>query len=117
MKPLEIKGEPLNTSMADLPAHVGEKLGPTDWIEMTQEQVNAFADLTGDYNYIHIDPEAAKSLAVRRDSCPRVLQPRPGGLHRPTSAYQRCRHGRELWTGQSAVPGAAAGWAPLARFG
>ena len=60
MKSLEINGEPLNTSMADLPGLVGEKLGPTDWVEMTQEQVDTFADLTGDHNYIHVDPEAAK---------------------------------------------------------
>ncbi len=61
MEPLNINGEPVNTSMADLPGRVGEKLGPTNWVEMTQEQVNAFADLTGDHNYIHIDPDAAKS--------------------------------------------------------
>lgn len=60
METLTIKGEPLNTSMADLPKQVGMKLGPTDWIEMTQQQVNTFADLTGDHNYIHVDPEAAK---------------------------------------------------------
>lgn len=35
-------------------------LGYSDWTEMTQEQVNAFADLTGDHNPIHVDPEHAR---------------------------------------------------------
>ena len=74
MQPLNINGEPVNTSMADLPGHVGEKLGPTDWVEMTQEQVNAFADLTGDHNYIHIDPERRQEFALRWDGRAWVLQ-------------------------------------------
>jgi len=61
MTSLELKGTPLNTSMADLPALIGEKLGPTNWTEMTQEEVNTFADLTNDHNYIHVDPETAKN--------------------------------------------------------
>jgi acyl dehydratase len=49
-----------NTTMAELPQRVGTHLGYTDWQEMTQEQVNAFADLTNDHNYIHVDVERAK---------------------------------------------------------
>jgi acyl dehydratase len=37
------------------------QLGHSDWAEMTQEQVNTFADLTGDHNPIHVDPERARS--------------------------------------------------------
>jgi acyl dehydratase len=38
----------------------GEELGSTDWHEVTQEDVNAFADATGDHQWIHVDPERAK---------------------------------------------------------
>jgi acyl dehydratase len=40
---------------------VGEHLGYSDWIEITQEQVNLFADATGDHQWIHVDPERAKA--------------------------------------------------------
>jgi len=44
----------------DLPAHAGEHLGHSDWHEITQDQVNTFADATGDHQWIHCDPEKAK---------------------------------------------------------
>jgi acyl dehydratase len=44
-----------------LKAKVGEHLGYSDWVEVTQEQVNLFADATGDHQWIHVDPERAKS--------------------------------------------------------
>ena len=47
-------------------ASSGRRLGPTEWREMTQERVDAFADVTEDHNYIHVDPERAKDVAVRR---------------------------------------------------
>lgn len=34
-------------------------LGSTDWVEVTQDQVNLFADATGDHQWIHVDPERA----------------------------------------------------------
>ncbi len=37
----------------------GEKLGPTDWLEVTQDRVNLFADATDDHQWIHVDPERA----------------------------------------------------------
>ena len=40
---------------------VGRALGPTDWIEITQERVNQFADATEDHQWIHVDVERAKS--------------------------------------------------------
>ncbi|MQA08149.1 MAG: dehydratase [Pseudonocardiaceae bacterium] len=39
---------------------VGEDLGYTDWMEITQDRVNQFADATGDHQWIHVDPERAK---------------------------------------------------------
>ena len=37
----------------------GAKLGPTDWLEVTQDRVNLFADATDDHQWIHVDPERA----------------------------------------------------------
>jgi len=48
------------TDLAQLEAAVGEELGTTDWLEITQERVNAFADATDDHQWIHVDPERAK---------------------------------------------------------
>ena len=42
-------------------AAVGSHLGYSDWIEVTQEQVNLFADATGDHQWIHVDVERAKA--------------------------------------------------------
>ena len=38
---------------------VGQHLGHSDWVTITQEQVNQFADATGDHQWIHVDPERA----------------------------------------------------------
>ena len=38
----------------------GTDLGFTDWLEITQERVNTFADATDDHQWIHVDPERAK---------------------------------------------------------
>lgn len=38
---------------------VGTELGVSDWWEITQDRVNAFADATDDHQFIHVDPEAA----------------------------------------------------------
>jgi acyl dehydratase len=39
---------------------VGEHVGYSDWLEVTQEQVDRFAEATGDHQWIHVDPERAK---------------------------------------------------------
>ena len=39
---------------------VGETLGESDWLEITQERIDRFADATGDHQWIHVDPERAK---------------------------------------------------------
>jgi acyl dehydratase len=48
------------TDLAGLPALVGRSLGHSPWRTMTQEEVNAFADLTGDHNFIHVDVARAR---------------------------------------------------------
>jgi acyl dehydratase len=48
-------------SLDEFVAAKGEELGQSSWHEITQEQVNAFADATGDYQWIHVDLERAAS--------------------------------------------------------
>ena len=43
----------------ELRAKVGEELGVSEWHEVTQEAIDAFADSTGDHQWIHVDPERA----------------------------------------------------------
>ena len=38
----------------------GDTFGPSSWIEIPQEQIDAFAEATGDHQWIHVDPERAK---------------------------------------------------------
>ncbi|MDW5593352.1 MaoC family dehydratase [Conexibacter stalactiti] len=43
----------------DIKARVGQELGVSDWDDVTQEKIDAFADATGDHQWIHVDPERA----------------------------------------------------------
>ena len=45
----------------ELKALVGEHLGYSDYLEITQERVNQFAEATGDHQWIHVDVERAKA--------------------------------------------------------
>jgi acyl dehydratase len=45
--------------MKDLNGLVGQEVGVSDWLQITQERVNAFADATGDHQWIHVDVERA----------------------------------------------------------
>ena len=45
----------------ELKAAVGEQLGSSDWLEISQERIDLFADATGDHQWIHVDPEKAAS--------------------------------------------------------
>jgi acyl dehydratase len=44
----------------DLKTRVGQELGVSDWHEVTQENIDKFAAVTGDDQWIHVDPERAK---------------------------------------------------------
>jgi acyl dehydratase len=59
MSTTETPSAGLTTTLAELPGHAGEHLGWTAWRTLTQEQVDAFADLTEDHNPIHVDPAYA----------------------------------------------------------
>ncbi|GAB3039597.1 MaoC family dehydratase [Spirosoma pulveris] len=47
------------TDLAHFSAHVGQSLGETDYLTITQEMVNLFAEATGDHQWIHTDPARA----------------------------------------------------------
>ena len=44
---------------ADLKSALGSHLGYSDWLEITQERIDRFAEATGDHQWIHVDPERA----------------------------------------------------------
>lgn len=47
-------------SPADMMGQEGALLGPTDWLLIDQDRVNGFAEVTGDHQWIHVDPDKAK---------------------------------------------------------
>ena len=48
-------------TLADVAACVGQEVAVSDWVTITQEQVNRFAEATGDHQWIHVDVERAKA--------------------------------------------------------
>jgi acyl dehydratase len=45
----------------ELKALIGRTIGPSDWREVTQEEIDQFADIARDYQWIHVDVERAKA--------------------------------------------------------
>lgn len=54
-----IQGMKTFNSYAELRDCAGQEVAVTDWLTVTQAQINLFADATGDHQWIHIDPEKA----------------------------------------------------------
>ena len=48
-------------NLAELAPLVGQEIAVSAWITITQEQVNRFAEATGDHQWIHVDPERARA--------------------------------------------------------
>jgi acyl dehydratase len=48
-------------TLAELPPLVGQELATSDWITITQQQVDLFAQATGDHQWIHVDVERARA--------------------------------------------------------
>jgi acyl dehydratase len=48
-------------NIEDIKFKVGQEIGVSPWIEISQDAINRFADVTGDHQFIHVDPEAAKA--------------------------------------------------------
>ena len=47
-------------SPQDIAEKVGEQIGTSPWVEISQERINQFAEATGDHQFIHVNEEAAK---------------------------------------------------------
>ena len=48
-------------SIEDIKFKVGQEVGVSPWITISQADIDTFADVTGDHQFIHVDPEAAKA--------------------------------------------------------
>lgn len=48
-------------TLSELSACIGQEVAVSDWLTITQTQVNLFAEATGDHQWIHVDPEKARS--------------------------------------------------------
>jgi acyl dehydratase len=47
--------------LSDLGGLVGREVATSDWLEVTQDRINTFADATADHQWIHVDPERARA--------------------------------------------------------
>jgi acyl dehydratase len=47
--------------LGDLASHVGRTVGTSDWMTISQDRINVFADATDDHQWIHVDVERATS--------------------------------------------------------
>src|SRR5579863_9725784 len=96
---------------ADLKAYEGKEIGVSDWYTVTQEQIDKFADATGDHQWIHVDVErckkempGGKTIAhgwPRRSTGSNTA--RAGSTTAPTGCALpgRCRQGRAFASGSS----------------
>ena len=97
----------------DLVAFVGQHLGTSDWLEVSQNRVNTFADATDDQQWIHVDPERAASGPFSGPIAPRV--PDPGAASSALGAgadRESPFAGDQLRTEPGPVPRAGAGRLP-----
>jgi acyl dehydratase len=46
-------------SIGEIKSYVGKRLGPSQWIEVSQSRIDLFAEATGDHQWIHVDPARA----------------------------------------------------------
>jgi acyl dehydratase len=47
-------------SPQELQSKIGQVIGSSEWIEVSQDRINQFAEATGDHQFIHVNPEAAR---------------------------------------------------------
>jgi acyl dehydratase len=59
-----MKGPTKAVTLGELQALVGQELGVSEWTLVDQKRIDAFADLTDDHQFIHVDPEAARQTPL-----------------------------------------------------
>ena len=96
--------------IGELKELVGQHLGYSDYLEITQERVNLFADATGDHQWIHVDVERAKAESpfggpIAHGYLTLSLGPGAGSPGRARRGHQ---DGRELRLREGPVPVAGA---------
>ena len=97
------------TGLDELKQAEGEELGVSEWHEVSQEDIDAFADATGDHQWIHVDPERAKDTPFGCHDRPRLLHAVAGAdAHRRGPQDGGLRLRRQLRAQQGALPGAGA---------
>ena len=57
-------GDPVPVTGDELKQHAGRSLLPSEWTTITQEQIDQFADVTDDHQFIHVDEAAAKATPL-----------------------------------------------------
>ena len=100
MPPRTIEG------VEELRTLVGQEVGTSDWLQVTQDMIDSFSDVTRDKQWIHVDaPRAASRVALRHDDRARVSHPvaaqpfaRPGGARRG-----RSEDDDQLWIESGAI--------------
>ena len=58
-------------TLAELAACTGQEVIVSDWHTVTQQHIDQFADATGDHQWIHVDPERAKTCLLYTSPSPR----------------------------------------------
>ena len=102
----------IDDALSVLKERIGVEQPPGDWFEVTQDQVNKFADATGDHQWIHVDVERAKKRPFRRANRPwsahafdtRVCRQTSGRERRYRSARRGAETGHQLRIQSSQIP-------------
>ena len=122
----------------DMDAYVGQALGASEWVRVTQDMIDLFADATGDHQWIHVDVARAKtdmpggctiahgfltlSLLPRLSATVYSIRTRSRGLNygsnrvRFTSPCQQAPASARIWSSKPPSPSRAdGGWCPRQR--
>ena len=75
----------------EIESAVGEEIGTTDWVEITQERVDQFADATGDHQWIHVDEEKAEAGPFGGTIAHGYLTPSRATRFRPSAVCMTAR--------------------------
>lgn len=93
----------------DFANHVGQSLGVSEWLTMDQATIDAFAELTGDKQWIHVDPERAKSdmpggKTIAHGYLTLSMMPRLGPLFQVEKRSRALNYGLDRLRFTGAVP-------------